>query len=305
MALQNPDMSQRFALDTQPTTHPSGHPSGQPSAGKIACRPFLKWAGGKGQLVAELMARTPTFSGRYVEPFVGGGALFFALQPGQALLSDINEELINCYRVVKENVEDLIPELARHQHSRSYYYKIRGQDRGADYWIYSELQRASRLIFLNKCCYNGLYRVNSRGEFNVPFGDYSNPRILDEPNLRGCSLVLTVAELKCQSFQTTCLDAQAGDFVYLDPPYIPLSDTANFSDYSAEGFSLESHTQLRDCCRDLDRRGIKFMLSNSETDAVRELYADFHIESVQATRAINSKGSRRGKIGELVIRNYT
>lgn len=275
-----------------------------PVINREAVRPFLKWAGGKKRLLPELLKRVPEGFDRYVEPFLGGGALFFALQPEKALLSDINAEIVNAFQVVRDDVEALIADLSKHRYGEKYYYKIRNADRGADFWTYSEVEKASRVIYLNKTCYNGLYRVNSRGEFNVPFGDYDKPSIVDEENLRRCSRVLQFAELKCQNFLEMEDSFKAGDFVYFDPPYVPLSKTANFTAYSAGGFSTQQQHELALLCEQLHHRGVKFLLSNSCSELVAELYSGFKIETIHSSRAINSKADSRGKVPEFLVRNY-
>lgn len=270
----------------------------------LPCRPFLKWAGGKSQLVPQLIERMPDRYSNYFEPFVGSGALFFALRPHGAMLSDINRELINVYKVVRDQLDGLLKNLTRHRYNSRYFYELRGADRKTDFWTWSDIERAGRTVFLNKTCFNGLFRVNSRGEFNVPFGDYKNPTIADEENLRHCSMALRGAELEVQPFDRVREFSRAGDFVYFDPPYLPLTPTANFTAYHNLGFSFQEHVKLRDLCADLDRKGVKFMLSNSHTPEVLELFNGFEIDVVYASRAINSKGDRRGKVREVIVRNY-
>lgn len=271
---------------------------------RIVCRPFIKWAGGKQALLPELLRRVPTSFKKYYEPFLGGGALYFALQPEAAFLSDSSAELINAFQVVKDKVEPLICDLGQHVYERDYYYWIRKADRMQQYQRWTAVRRASRFIYLNKTCYNGLFRVNSRGEFNVPFGRYSNPKILDEKNLRACSSVLSSAELDELPFEEAAGRAEQGDFVYFDPPYVPVSSTANFTSYGRDGFGPTDHERLRDVCRELTRKGVFFMLSNSGAPLVHTLFKEFRILTVQAPRAINSKAGRRGSIAELVITNY-
>jgi len=269
-------------------------------------RPFLKWAGGKTRLLAELLERVPAQFNRYHEPMLGGGALFFALSSRieLAFLCDVSEELVNCFTVVRNKLPELTSDLERHVYEQEYYYNIRNVDRDATLASWSDVQRASRLIYLNKTCFNGLYRVNSRGEFNVPFGKYSNPKILDAENLENCSAVLNKAEVKCCSFEQVSKKAEKGDFVYFDPPYDPLSDTAHFTAYSKTGFDNAMQLKLRDICQQLDRKGVRFMLSNSYTTLSLDLYKEFRLETVEAPRAINSKASKRGKIKEILVRNY-
>lgn len=217
-----------------------------------------------------------------------------------AVLSDLNEELINCYQAVKSNVERLIEELAKHRNEKNYFLRVRKLQP----WQLDQIQRAARLIFLNKTCFNGLYRVNQRGEFNVPFGRYENPRICDETGLRAASKALQDADVLCRDFRFLLYRAQPGDFVYFDPPYNPVSSTASFTSYSEAPFGDREQRGLREVFRALDARGCHLMLSNSDTKYIRDLYRHFHVESVLASRAINCRGDKRGKISELIIRNY-
>ena len=270
----------------------------------VSAKPFVKWAGGKTQLLLELTSRVPRTFQRYYEPFLGGGALFFCIQPENAFLSDVNAELINVYRVVKNNVEKLIASLTQHVYQESYFYKIREADRTVEYTTWNNVQKASRLIYLNKTCFNGLYRVNSKGQFNAPFGDYQNPKICAPENLRACSKVLQSATLTSSSYLCTEKHVHEGDFVYFDPPYAPLSTTSNFTNYSKNGFSRENQETLRDLCVRLDKKGVFWMLSNSAAPLILDLYSDYNIEMVEATRAINSKAGKRGKIKEVIVRNY-
>jgi DNA adenine methylase len=274
--------------------------------------PFVKWAGGKGQLLSQFEPYFPATFGQYVEPFVGGGAVFFSLYTQGRLtgkpvvLLDHLEELINCYRVIQGQVEELIAALQEHvPHKRDtqYYYDVRKWDRRPDYARRSEVERAARFVFLNRTCYNGLYRVNRRGQFNVPFGRYRNPTICDADNLRAASRALRGVTLLVGDF-SRCLDlVETGDFVYLDPPYHPLSDTANFTSYTLESFGEEDQRRLADLFRELDHRGCQVRLSNSYTDLVRQLYDGYEQIQVRAIRAISSKGSERGAIPELLVTN--
>lgn len=274
--------------------------------------PIVKWAGGKGQLLSQFEPFFPASFGRYLEPFVGGGAVFFHLYGRSRLahkeitLIDHLEELINCYRCVKNQLEDLIAELRRHEPHRldgDYYYRVRGWDRQPDYADRSDVERAARTLFLNRTCYNGLYRVNRRGQFNVPFGRYRNPTICDIDNLRATSRALQGATLLVGDF-SHCLEvAGPGDFVYLDPPYHPLSDTASFTSYTSLDFGVEDQERLAALFCELDRRGCQVMLSNSSTDFIRDLYDGYEQVEVQAIRAISCKGDERGAIPELLVMN--
>ena len=267
-------------------------------------RPFVKWVGGKGQLVTRLHDNMPLKYGCYFEPFLGGGALFFRLMPREAFLSDINDELINTYEVVRDNVEGLISELGQHRHDKEYFYEVRNWDRREDYLDMSAEKRASRFIFLNKTCFNGLHRVNSKGFFNVPFGAYTNPLILDAINLRRCSAVLKGCSIRRMSYLGVEECAKKGDFVYFDPPYAPLTATSSFTSYTSSGFSSADQEQLRDLCIRLDSKGILFMLSNSSAPLIFDLYKGFNLSLVDAKRSINSKGDGRGAVKEVIVTNY-
>lgn len=274
--------------------------------------PFVKWAGGKGQLLAQFAPYFPARFERYIEPFVGGGAVFFHLYNQGRLagrpvvLADHLEELINCYRVVQNRVAELIAELQRHEPYKrepAYFYQIRHWDRDPDYHRRSDVERAARFLFLNHTCYNGLYRVNRQGRFNVPFGRYRNPTLGDADNLRTASRALQGVTLLVGDFERCLEFAAAGDFVYLDPPYHPLSDTASFTSYTAADFGAADQRRLAELVRELDRRGCQVMLSNSCTAPVQELYAGYEQVQVQAVRAINARGDRRGATPELLIMN--
>ncbi len=264
-------------------------------------RPFVKWAGGKGQLLAQLEPYVPPFFNRYYEPFLGGGAMFFHLQPEDALISDSNSDLMNAYEVVRSNVEELIAALAQHRNDEAYFYSVRSQDPAQ----LSHVEQAARFIYLNKTCYNGLYRVNRQGQFNVPFGKYASPLICDERVLRGASEVLGSTELLTADFEEALREADHHDFVYLDPPYDPLSHTSRFTSYTQDGFDERDQERLANVIRELYERGVFVLLNNSDTPFIRELYADFNIAIASAKRAINSNGDGRGAINELVITTYS
>ncbi len=266
--------------------------------------PIVKWVGGKRQLMFELLKNMPENYNRYFEPFIGGGALFFELQPDNAYISDMNEELINLYQVVRDNVDKLITDLKKHDISKEYFMEIRNIDRTEEYKNWSNVKKASRFIYLNRTCFNGMYRVNSKGEFNVPFGHYKNPRILDENNLINCSNLLQKTEIKHADFSEILTKVQKGDFVYFDPPYVPLSETSSFTSYTKDGFDIDMQFKLRDVCDELDSMGVKFLLSNSDTKLVNELYENYNIKKVFASRQINANAGGRGKITEVLVRNY-
>lgn len=264
-------------------------------------RPPVKWAGGKGQLLAQFGPLFPRhrFS-LYLEPFLGGGAVFFHLLPGKAVLIDSNPELVNFYRVVRDSLPELVVDLAKHKNEKEYYYRTRALDPET----LSLVERASRFLYLNKTGYNGLWRVNQQGKHNVPFGRYKNPKILDEENLRLVSRTLKKAEIVLGDFSLVLEYAVPGAFTYLDPPYNPLSGTANFTSYTADSFGKDDQERLAEVFRELDVRGCMVMLSNSDTELVRGLYQGYDIRTVSARRAINCRPDRRGPISELVIRNY-
>jgi len=272
-------------------------------------RPFVKWAGGKGQLLQQLKQYFPRSFSTYREPFLGGGAVFFSLVESRprfnAVLSDVNVELINAYDVVKNRVQELINELLFHEARyklapKQHYYRVRDEEPSDD------VERAARLIFLNRTCYNGLYRVNKAGRFNVPFGRYKNPTICDRENLLAVSQVLrwSNAKLLAADYRQATKDAENGDFVYFDPPYQPVSATANFTSYTNSGFSFNDQLQLGDWFKELDKRSCRILLSNSAMEEVRKIYAEYRIQEVEAVHAISCKAERRKGHSELVITNY-
>jgi DNA adenine methylase len=275
-------------------------------------KPFLKWAGGKRQLLPEILSKhlPPDFASlspkQYFEPFIGAGAVLLALQPSRATIGDQNAELVNCYQVIRDRLPELIDALQEHRNEAEYYYQVRQWDRQDDFDRRDEVVRAARIIFLNKTCYNGLFRVNNQGQFNVPFGRYRNPKILDTEALKAIHDYLRSAQVHINQgdFQETVRSAQAGDFVYFDPPYDPLTATASFTSYGAGGFDQAAQIRLRDIFVELHQRGCWLLLSNSDTEFIRELYDGFAICSIDATRAINSNPLKRGKISEVLIKNY-
>ena len=268
-------------------------------------KPFLKWAGGKRQLISQMDQYFPKEFTKYIEPFVGGGAIFFYLLPKKTILIDINNELINTYKIIKNNISELIELLRKHKYERKYYYAIRNADRDSNTFNdWPDIQKASRTIYMNHCCYNGLYRVNSKGYFNVPFGKYKNPKFCDEINLKAVNQALQNTYLVKSSF-LKCLDyAEKGDFVYFDPPYVPISESANFTSYTKENFGKNDQIKLFEVFKTLDERGCKVMLSNSYSEFTLDLYKDYRINTLQAKRAINSDPNNRGEIKEVLITNY-
>lgn len=269
-----------------------------PSA-TVGAVPYLKWAGGKRSMLRHLVPHVPPSYGTYFEPFVGGGALFFALQPEKAVLSDVNRRLVRSYAAVCDDVDAVVELLKTYPYEKEFFLTMRAvriDDR-------PDVEVAAWLIYLNRSCFNGLYRVNRNNVFNVPFGRYSNPTICDETNLRACSERLRGVAILHEPFETVLGRAAPGDFVYFDPPYLPLSATSSFTGYSADGFGLDDHRRLRDVARELKARGVGVLISNSAAPAARELYAEgFEIEEVLAGRAINARGDGRGRIPELIIR---
>lgn len=269
--------------------------------------PVVKWAGGKRQILDVLQPLLPRRITCYCEPFVGGGAMLFRLQPRRAIINDVNSELIAVYEVIRDDVEALILALQEHKNEEACFYAVRHWDRDPRlYAAKSKVEKAARLIFLNKTCYNGLFRVNNAGEFNTPFGRYKNPAIVNAPVLRAVSAYFRKAEIAFSSRDyAAVLETLPGrSFVYLDPPYDPLSDSANFTGYARGGFSREDQIRLRRCCDQLNRRGVKFMLSNSATPFIRDLYSDYDVSIVRAKRAVNSIAAGRGQVDEVVVRNY-
>ena len=266
--------------------------------------PIVKWAGGKGKLLDALTSRMPARFGSYFEPFLGGGAMFFRLAPERAVLGDCNEDLMNLYRCVAWKVEAVIERLEAHrqEHDKDHYYAVRERWNGGAR-EQTAVERAAAFLYLNKTCYNGLFRVNQKGHFNVPMGRYDEPRICDPTQLRAASRVLRRAELHTGHFSDQVTDAGAGDLVYFDPPYDPISPTASFTSYTASSFGPDAQRELAALVRSLTRRGVHVMVSNSDTPFIRQLYRGLDIEQVPAPRAINSRADARGTVNELIITN--
>ena len=266
--------------------------------------PILKWVGGKRQLIKEILSVFPRdYRARtYHEPFVGSGAVFFKVKPRSGSINDINPKLINFYKVVRENPTELIEEARNYVYEKKTYYKLRGRFNQGNL---PKVEEAALFLYLNKTCYNGLYRVNSRGEFNVPFGRYKNPKIVDPNRIHEASRALANIEILNQDFTYVTDLAERGDVCYLDPPYDPVSETADFTSYSRNGFDAQEQIRLRDTCLKLDGKGVVFILSNSYTNTIKDLYEDegFNLMTVQARRMVNSKSERRGDIKEVIITN--
>jgi len=272
----------------------------------IKAQPLMKWPGGKRRVLPELVKYVPKDFNSYYEPFIGGGALFFELEPENAFITDINTELINLYEVVKSQPDALIQELKdkKYVNEAEAFNEIRALDRSTDVFnSLSKVQRAARTIYLNRTCFNGLYRVNSNNQFNAPFGRYAKPRILDEPNILASSALFNDknVSIKNSSFNDA-LNAVKGtqNFIYLDPPYIPLTPTASFVSYAKDGFSYEQQEELRDKALELDNQGNFILLSNSDTPITRELYSDFVIVPIQVKRSVGANASSRVAVGEVL-----
>ena len=275
----------------------------------IKGKPFVKWAGGKRQVINELLKYVPDEFDTYYEPFVGGGALLFELSPKKAVINDSNEELMNVYNVLcnEEKFKKMCNLLNSYEtkHSEEFYYNIRNKDRSKTAFNrLSDYTRAARTIYLNKACFNGLYRVNSKNEFNVPFGKKTHVNTYEGSNLITVSNYLTMNDVKILSvdFEEAVKDAKKGDFVYFDPPYD--SDTKSFTSYTETGFDKSEQTRLARVFKELDKKGVYVILSNHSTVLVNELYKGYHIYTIEAKRNINANGKKRGKVEELIITNY-
>ncbi|WP_400211010.1 DNA adenine methylase [Candidatus Methanarcanum hacksteinii] len=282
--------------------------SSRKTVAKPLVRPFIKWAGGKRQLMPELIKYVPKKYNSYYEPFIGGGALLFELQPKKATISDKNEDLIKTYISVRDEIDELIELLKMYEGKNNGpdYYKIRSMDR--DITIYSnmrDVEKAARLIYLNKTCYNGLYRVNSQGLFNTPFGNYTNPAICDEYVLRAVSNYLNGNDIEIlqTDFEKTIETASKDDFVYFDPPY-DSPDNTNFTGYQSGGFDREEQKRLKNVYEKLTEGGVYCTLSNSSTDFIHDLYKNYKVKKVKCNRAINSNGNDRGAVDEVIVSNW-
>ncbi len=296
--------------DAAARTQPGAEATASAAAPRVEPQPFLKWAGGKAQLLSQFEPLFPTSISSYVEPFLGGGAVFFHLQarfPGmRSILRDNNAELINCYQAVRDCCDELMSRLDEHlkafrANGERYYYQVRSQPA-----LPEPAARAARMIFLNKTCFNGLWRVNARGLFNVPIGSYAPQKVTlyARANLLSASRELRRADLGVQNFRKTLRQVGSGDFAYVDPPYFPVSATAHFTSYTKEDFGQAEQEELAALFAEASRRGARLMLSNSDTPFIRKLYRDFPIQTVSARRAVNCDGARRGRIPEVVVVNY-
>lgn len=269
--------------------------------------PILKWVGGKRQLLSEIIPLIDESCDNYVEPFIGGGAVLFRLQPKKAIINDYNTELINVYRTVRDDLDGLVALLKKHEkyNSSDYYYEVRALDRTPDFDKMSNSEKAARIIYLNKTCYNGLYRVNSLGQFNSPYGKYKNPNIVNEVVLRAISKYLNGNEISIRSgdYKDVLNDIEKNSFVYLDPPYMPISSSSSFTGYTEGGFGYDKQVELKEECDKLNSKGVNFLQSNSDCEEIRELYKAYRIKVVKANRAINSDAKKRGQINEVLIYN--
>lgn len=275
-------------------------------------KPFVKWAGGKSGLIASLIPFIPKNFNSYFEPFVGGGAIFFYLKNQKILnskkiyINDKNSQLINAYKQIKINPHEILEELEilNKKHSEETFYRIRNLDRNSDFYSLSEVFKAARFIYLNKTCYNGLCRYNSKGHFNTPMGNYKNPKIYDKELIFSVHKALKNVLITNNDFESALLKVKKGDFIYFDPPYFPLNKTSSFVNYT-DNFLAKEQIRLYELFKILDFEGVKVLQSNSNTQFIRELYKDFEIIEINSKRAINCKGDRRGKITELIIKgNY-
>lgn len=275
----------------------------------LVLSPVLKWVGGKRQLLNDIIPMIPKNCSTYVEPFIGGGAVLFELQPKKAIINDFNSELINVYTVIRDYPEELIKELQFHKDNNTseHFYAVREYDRKPEFFSQmTPVQKAARVIYLNKTCYNGLYRVNSAGQFNSPYGKYKNPNIVNETVIRAMSKYFNKNNIviKNEDFKEALKGLRRGAFVYLDPPYMPISSSSSFTGYTENGFNEDKQRELKELCDKLDKKGIKFLQSNSDCEFIRELYSGYRIKTIKAKRAINSKGNSRGEINEVLIYNY-
>lgn len=275
----------------------------------IKGKPFVKWAGGKRQIMSEIKKYVPENYDTFYEPFVGGGAVFFELAPKKAVINDYNSELMNVFECIKDEVkfDKMCTELNHHEanHSEEYYYQVRNIDRDTKkYNKLADYKKAARTIYLNKACFNGLYRVNSKNEFNVPFGKKEKVNTYEGQNLGVVHCILNFNDVKLLSidFEEAVKDAKKGDFVYLDPPYD--SDTSTFNDYTENGFNKDEQIRLAKLFKELSDRGCYVMLSNHNTILVKEMYSDYNIHIIEANRNINANGKKRKKVEEVIITNY-
>lgn len=273
------------------------------SNGKALPHPFIKWAGGKGRMLQHIIPILPVSSKVYYEPFLGGGSVFFELSRLKrfkyAILSDSNHELVNCYLSIRNNLDDVLNELSKSKYiyDKNNYQEIRKSQPSS----LSPVESAARFIYLNRTCFNGLYRVNSKGEFNTPFGKYSNPTIKDEPTLRAASVALQNADIISDDFESVLKSAKKSDSVYIDPPYIPISDTSKFTSYTENGFSLDDHERLSKVFGRLEKKGTACVLSNSSSDVAMKLYQGYDVKILEGSRNVGGPARYRGKVSEILV----
>lgn len=271
-------------------------------------KPVTKWVGGKRKLLPVLKDIVPTSFNNYYEPFVGGGALLFSLQPKNAIINDANKELIEMYKTIRDSPTAIINNLRKHEmnNSKEYFLNIRELDRKKCFSELSDIDRAARLLYMLRVDFNGLYRVNKKGQFNVPYGKYKNPKIVDEKNIYAVSNYFKNNNIKfyCGDFFKSIENVDRDDLVYFDPPYIPLTATSDFTSYTAEGFTMDDQKRLRDTFFELSKRGAYVILSNSDTQYTRELFYGANIHEIKVGRSINSNGEKRGKVGEVIVTNF-
>ena len=274
---------------------------------KTNLQPVLKWVGGKRQIIQQIMELIPDDYGRYFEPFFGGGSVFLSIGPKSAVINDYNSELMNLYRIIKINPDGLVRVLSSLKNEKTEFYRIRNLDRNIDFHKSNTDEfRAARTVFLNKTCFNGLYRVNANGEFNVPFGNYKNPKIIDSENIYRMSEFLNKSNIKILNtdYADSLKYIRKNDFVYFDPPYDPISDTSSFTSYTEKGFTKEDQINLKKTCDVLNSKGVKFLLSNSATDFILDLYKDYNITLLDVRRNIAASNEKRKIVKEVLIRNY-
>ena len=274
---------------------------------KTNLQPVLKWVGGKRQIIQQIMEHIPDNFGRYFEPFLGGGSVFLSIEPQSAVINDYNAELMNLYRIIKFDPDGLIKILGSLKNNETEFYRIRNLDRNINFLSSNtDTFRAARTVFLNKTCFNGLYRVNANGEFNVPFGNYKNPKIIDSENIYRMSEFLNKYNIKILNtdYSDSLKYIRKNDFVYFDPPYDPISDTSSFTSYTEKGFTKEDQINLKKTCDVLNSKGVKFLLSNSATDFILDLYKDYNVTLLDVRRNIAASNEKRKIVKEVLIRNY-
>ena len=270
-------------------------------------KPVVQWAGGKRQLLNTIRPLLPKNVNKYCEPFLGGGAVFFDLQPKKAILNDVNGDLMRVYRVIRDNVNELIKTLEQFENTPEMFYRVRDWDKNRQaYESRSDVEKAARVIYLNRTCFRSLYRVNKAGQFNTPFGYRKNPNIVNAPVLRAVSDYFNASDITFSTvdFASGLQNIDTDTFVYFDPPYDPITKTSNFTGYTQGGFTKSDQIRLRKCCDELNRRGVRFMLSNSATDFIKEQYSAYNITVIQARRDINRIVNKRNDVSEVIIRNY-